>query len=78
MIDPAALVEVEIVSTPEAATVRIGGATWGVTPLTAYLPAGDRVLIKLELDGYAPAQLTWSSGSGKRSLRVNLKPLEHP
>lgn len=72
------LVEIEIRSEPEGATVKIAGAVWGVTPLTAYLPVTAPVEIKLELDGYAPTKLRWSPSSGKRVLGTALKPLETP
>jgi PEGA domain len=74
----ATLVEVEIGSDPDGATVRIGGAVWGVTPLTAYLPATAPVVMSIELEGHEPARLSWSPGSGKRALRATLSPLEKP
>ncbi|MBP6632333.1 MAG: PEGA domain-containing protein [Kofleriaceae bacterium] len=79
--DPGAadrLIEVEIVSVPEGATVRIAGAVWGVTPLAAFLPANGPVAIRLELAGHAPATATWSPGSGKRVVRTTLRSLEQP
>ncbi len=78
--DPAAppsLLEVEIVSEPEGATVRVEGAVWGVTPLSAFLPA-RRLSISLELDGHRAARVSWSPDSGKRELRATLVPLETP
>lgn len=74
---PDALVEVEITSEPEGATVRIAGAVWGVTPLTAYLPASKPVTIYVELDDYRPARLGWSP-TGRRALHAVLQPQESP
>lgn len=74
--DTGGLVEVEVRSEPEGATVKIAGAVWGVTPLTALLPART-VELELELDGHAPARLRWSPNQ-KRSLRAALTPLETP
>lgn len=74
---PDALIEVEIDSEPQGATVRIAGAVWGVTPLTAYLPGRGPVTIHLELDGHASTRLVWTP-SGKRSLSAVLSPLETP
>ncbi len=73
---PGGLVEVEVRSDPEGATVKIAGAVWGVTPLTALLPART-VELELELDGHAPARLRWSPNQ-KRTLRAALTPLETP
>lgn len=73
---PGGLVEVEVRSDPEGATVKIAGAVWGVTPLTALLPART-VELELELDGHAPARLRWSPNQ-KRTLRAVLTPLETP
>lgn len=73
---PSGLVEVDVTSEPEGATVKIAGAVWGLTPLTALLPART-VHIELELEGYAPARLRWSPNQ-KRSLRTVLTPLETP
>lgn len=70
------LVEVEVRSEPEGATVKIAGAVWGVTPLTALLPPRT-VELELELDGHAPARLRWSPNQ-KRTLRAVLTPLETP
>lgn len=72
------LLEVEVVSEPEGATVRIGGAVWGVTPLSAFLPATSPLRIYLELDGYRRARVTWSPASGKRQIDVVLEPLSQP
>lgn len=72
------MVEVEVVSEPEGATVRIGGAVWGVTPLTALLPSSGHVVVHLELAGHQPARLTWTPSSGRRTLRATLAPLESP
>lgn len=69
------MVEVDIVSRPEGATVRIGGAVWGVTPLTALLPGSSQVAVQLELDGHQSATLTWSPSSGRRVLRGTLRDL---
>ena len=74
----AAMVEVEVESEPEGATVRIGGAVWGVTPLTALLPSSGRVVVSLELAGHQPARLTWSPATGRRALRAVLVPVESP
>jgi hypothetical protein len=72
-----ALIEVELSSDPEGATVRIAGAVWGVTPLTAYLPGRGPVTIHFELDDFRPARLVWSP-SGRRALHAVLQPQESP
>jgi len=42
-----------------------------------YLPDTAPVVIRLELDGHAPAKLTWSP-AGRRALRAVLTPTENP
>lgn len=73
-----ALVEIEIDSIPEGATVRIAGAVWGVTPLTAFLPGDKPTAIELELVGHDIARTRWNPGTGTRSVRVDLHPMENP
>lgn len=72
-----ALVEVEIESQPEGATVRIAGAVWGVTPLTAFLPSARPTTIDLELAGRPSMRTSWDPASGARALKVDLSPVEH-
>lgn len=72
-----ALVEIEIVSEPEGATVRIAGAVWGVTPLTAFLPGDRATWIELELPDHPPSRTRWTPTSGARVLRVDLNSREH-
>jgi hypothetical protein len=76
--DAAQLVEVELVTEPEGATVRIGGAVWGVTPLSAFLPTNQHPLIELELAGYRSTRARWNPTAGEHALHVTLVPLESP
>lgn len=72
----AALDEIEIDSVPQGATVRIGGAVWGVTPLTAFLPHDRSTWIELELPEHQTTRTRWNPESGSRSLRIDLHPME--
>lgn len=72
VVEPGRLVEVELVSDPPGATVRIGDQVGGTTPLAAYLPSSTTT-IRFELDGYAAYSTRWSPRAGKRVAAV-LKP----
>ena len=50
--------DVGISSTPTGATVTIDNQSTGQTPYIAHLARKDNHVVKLELPGYAPAELT--------------------
>lgn len=46
----------EVDTDPQGASVFIGGGFVGTTPARFYLPAQDRVNLRLELPGYGPQE----------------------
>ncbi len=50
--------DVGISSTPTGATVTVDNQSTGQTPYIAHLSRKDNHVVKLSLDGYAPAELT--------------------
>ncbi|MFN0251960.1 MAG: PEGA domain-containing protein [Kofleriaceae bacterium] len=67
--DSGQLIEVELVSNPPGATVRIGDQVGGTTPLSAFLPATPTT-IRFELDGYTSYATRWSPRTGRRVAAV--------
>lgn len=54
--------DVGISSSPTGAKVMIDGQSGAVTPYVAKLSRKDNHIVKLSLDGYAPAELTLTRG----------------
>jgi hypothetical protein len=50
-------------SNPTGAKVTVDGASVGVTPMFAKLSRKDEHIVKLELEGYEPAELTLTKGT---------------
>jgi len=53
---PAALVRIELNSTPRGASVALNGNKKGETPLTLELPRGSEATVRFSLEGYQPKE----------------------
>lgn len=70
-----ALAHMRIRSLPEGADVYVADKKYGVTPLTAHLPAGEHV-IRLELSGYEDVRRNVRA-VGRGTYSVELRPKEN-
>jgi hypothetical protein len=64
---------VKVSSSPQGATVTLGGKTLGMTPTTVKVPAFEASTLRIAKDGYAPETQKVSPKNNNSSVNVTLK-----